>query len=160
MYISTVERQRNGDLHFHLILSYDKLFDFKTEINYFSQRFKTIYHPALFDAEYILCDSNRSMVRVVNYVANYTTKSTEYSSLFFCRTFSISKKLREVYKKNAYEINVRVKKPIDYADLLQVHSIHKYAVSFTFSEFIFETERQKIILDLERDNAKLETVSQ
>jgi len=94
-YICICERQlgKNGktgtnDLHFHLVIRRKGNFDIKAEIERLSTLFNVRPHPALFDVKKL-----RGTNRIRYYLTKYVTKANK-SSIFHCRTFSISKRFR------------------------------------------------------------------
>jgi len=101
-YVCTVERQRNtGDLHFHILLLNrpEVRYCIRAEIRYFAKRFKINPHPAIFDVKRI---PPSNVAQIVGYVNKYVGKQSEsYSSIFQCRTFSVAKRLRNSFKRNA-----------------------------------------------------------
>jgi len=98
-YICVCERQKfTGDLHFHIVIRQKQNFYIQKEILYLSRLFNIKPHPALFDVKKIY-----KISQILGYITKYITKKGDYSSMFNCRTFSISKGLRKEYKENAYK---------------------------------------------------------
>lgn len=99
-YVITVERQRETqDLHFHCVVLFNQgeRYSFGRELQYLGRLFKVEPHSALLDVKRIT-----NVERVVGYIRKYITKDNgKYCSLFGCRTFSVSKRLRRRYKENA-----------------------------------------------------------
>jgi len=101
-YVCVAERQRgnikNGsDLHFHLLIESDQKFEIGVELSRWARLLSVPPHPALFDCKRVLNEK-----AVVSYLSKYLSKKQyAYSSLFHCRTFSISKRLRKRYKELA-----------------------------------------------------------
>lgn len=127
-YINVVERQRlTGDLHFHIIVAKEGYFDIKYELARVAKCFNVPVHPALLEIKRI---KNISTLR--NYLSKYVAKPcpkmaviqaswekadsgeinpktgkkykrlTPYSSLFECRTFSISNRFYRLFKTKHY----------------------------------------------------------
>jgi len=102
-YVNVAERQRNGDLHFHLFIVSSKDFDIQTEVKRLANIFGVEAHPAIFDIKRI-----KNIGTVIGYITKYVTKQgRDYSSLFTCRTFSYSQRLSNEYKKNAYKSTIK-----------------------------------------------------
>jgi len=111
VYVSVVERQKHTqDLHFHLVVRCPKdfLFNFKKEEKRISRflsndTFCVQPHPALIDVSEI-----NEISALVGYITKYVTKDPkEYCSLFYCRTFSISRNLTKIWKSEADKYVIR-----------------------------------------------------
>lgn len=111
VYVCVLERQRNTeDIHFHLVVRCPRsfYFDFKKEeirISRFlsSDTFRVQPHPALFDVSEI-----NDISTLVGYITKYVTKDPkEYCSLFYCRTYSISRNLTKIWKAEADKYVIR-----------------------------------------------------
>jgi len=98
-YVCVLERQHNTeDIHYHIILLDDKRarFDIGDEIRKLARLFEVEPHPALFDVKRI-----KSITRIVGYIRKYVTKDNgKYSSIYRCRTYTVSRKLGARYKQN------------------------------------------------------------
>jgi hypothetical protein len=131
-YICIAERQRDtGDLHFHLITERKSDYNFKEEVKRLAGYFGVESHPALFDVSRIY-----NVKTLVCYIAKYVRKplpsylrmceqyaaeeqaaiaegrkpkhKAYYSSLFQCRTFSVSGDLSKQYKEKHYSFRIAV----------------------------------------------------
>jgi len=111
LYVCTIERQKGTqDLHFHVVIRVPKdfYFDFKREQKriaglFSSDSFRIQPHPALFDVSEV-----KNFATLVGYISKYITKDPkEYCSLFYCRTFSISRNLAKLWKSEADKYVIR-----------------------------------------------------
>jgi hypothetical protein len=108
-YVCTVERQRNTqDLHFHIFIlaRVQKPFVIRNEIQILSRIFSVPAHGALFNVKRV---DSENVKAIVAYISKYVTKDNgKYSSLFGCRTFSVSNGLRRRYKGLADKYVIRL----------------------------------------------------
>lgn len=116
-YVCTVERQTHGfngstpteDLHFHICVRASSKFDIPHELGRLAKYFQVEKHPALLDIKRV-----QSVGGLVGYITKYVTKQPtgkkfgDCSSLFSCRTFSVSNTLRRSYKRTAWDYVRRV----------------------------------------------------
>lgn len=138
-YLCSVERQRNtGDIHYHIITTSD----FNQPL-YSRMRKKWAKligakdHRALFQCEIV---KNGEVAMYVSKLANYVSKNLNdideekppYSSLFFCRTYSVSKSLHNLFKQKADNYILSVKD--NYLDYLMVN--HKLKEKFANDFFV------------------------
>jgi len=132
-YLLTVERQRNtGDLHFHLLTSVRKTFDFTKEVSRLAKLFQVKPHPSVFDARHI-----KDIKGIQIYISKYIRKSLPpiellekwyndnpenysppYSSLFFCRTFTGSQNFTGVHDTNSKASKFTI--PIEFTNFLNL----------------------------------------
>jgi len=106
-YVIVLERQKDTqDIHYHCVILFDKgeRYSFRRELEYLGKLLRVQPHPALLDVKRVF-----DIKTVVGYINKYVTKENgKYCSLFTCRTFSVSKRLRRRYKELADKYVVRV----------------------------------------------------
>jgi len=135
-YILVCEAQRNtGDLHFHIILHYAQDLQIAKEAKYFSNRYHSSNPAAIFDIKRINLDDT-SLNSALSYVVSYQTKKSNYSTLFYTNTYSISKTLQKIYKSRAYEVELKVE-PHSVKEFLKVKKKTPFFVAYEYGEDIW-----------------------
>lgn len=114
-YINVVERQRNtGDLHFHVLTFFDdkNFINFKILRMEIADIFGCVDHPALLQVDFINNYDTGKVAKYMSKLSSYVSKTgggdTPYSSMFFCRTFSVSNALSAEWKKCADRYVIKV----------------------------------------------------
>lgn len=107
-YICVCERQRNtSDLHFHILTVYDSVdfFDYKRLRRKCAKSFGIRDHPAILQVDWIEEEDSsgvaRYMAKLSSYVSKESGEDAPYSSIFYCRTYTISKHLKAEFRKVA-----------------------------------------------------------
>lgn len=140
-YVLVCERQRDtGDLHFHIIAETPNYNVWKEAV-YLANKFESDNPAAILDRRYIPYNSIVALTTRLNYVVGYITKKSDYSSLFFTNTYSISKTLMAKYRQNAHKVLRKVDNPSQFADLLVKTKSSTFVETYEFSEFIWESSK-------------------
>jgi len=134
-------RPPTEDLHFHIIIRSGSSFDITKELQSLSRRLGVKRHPSLFDVKRI-----SELGGAIHYITKYIGKGTpKCSSLFACRTFSVSNSLRRSYKANAHEYVRRVEGDTECINFLislpgkKLKLLHKtdFFGSFEYKDYIW-----------------------
>lgn len=150
-YICVCERQRDtNDLHFHILTYYkSKTFvDYKKLKEEVSYRFGAICHPALLQFDW-LDNNTKGVARYISKLSSYVSKESSkdnapYSSLFTCRTYSISNKLSKVWKSvaNQYTCSVTTDFLVHYKHQLVENFVTPYFTIYKLSPYIWHVAQQ------------------
>lgn len=160
-YISIVERQRDtGDLHFHVLAHrHNYRFKFKREIKRLSKLFGTNQHPSRFDCKRVPPIFGKQQY-IKKYIAEYSLKkSSQYTSLFRCRTFSYSRDIGKLY--NQYEQNFVTKLAATTSekstgiDFFRLVNLKRVKIGIYYTKYLYKPQYQQFARNLLLNQNKL-----
>lgn len=157
-YTLVCERQRNtSDLHFHILANFNEVnhVDWKKLRQKVAMKFGIKNHPAVLQFDWLTDQNSHNLV--ANYmikVAGYCSKESgkilksgelspnqddaPYSSMFYCRTYSVSKSLRNEFRRVADRYEVKVNPHfLQQVKVNQLHHNDFYSV-YKSNDKIFE----------------------
>lgn len=163
-YTLVCERQRNtGDLHFHILANFEEnsFVDWNDMRAKIAKKFQIENHPAVLQFDWITAQNSAELIpRYMTKVAGYCSKESgkvlksgelspkeedaPYSSMFYCRTFSVSKSLRSEFRRVADRYEVKVN-PHSIMPILkkQVHSNDFFSVYKSDDEIFKQAQRAR-----------------